>query len=239
MQVGNIHTTFKPRHMQKSSYHNCEQQEKPMIRKYLIIAASALAFQSSYAAQESTTKAAQNSEKHFGPTFIENKRLDTLTVFGPATLEHITVTGGTDIMGPAKIKESTLSNIKISGPLDARKINISSLEATGPVKLERVSVDGKTKIYGPLNAEESKFTDTITIATDKMTLDHTTAQNIEVQKNSNWLEKPQKVYLTNKTVVNGNISFEAGNGIVIVKKGATLKGEVKGGKKIEKDTDKN
>src|SRR5688500_12975623 len=90
----------------------------------------------------------------------------------------------------------------------------------------------------PLFADESHFKGPISIITDKMTLDQSTAKDIQIHKNSNWLEKSQRVTLTNRTVVKGNITFEAGNGIVYIKKGAILDGEVKGGKKVVQESKK-
>jgi hypothetical protein len=175
---------------------------------------------------------------YYGPTYLENKKLDCIKILGPATLEGVTVSGTISILGPAKLRDSNLQNLQISGPLNARKVNLKTLTANGPSRLERVVVDGKITINGTLYAEESNFKDMLSIATDKMTLDHSMAVNIEVRKNSSWLEKPQRVHLTNNTTVKGDIIFEAGNGIVVISKGAVLKGAVKGGKKIERGKSK-
>lgn len=176
---------------------------------------------------------------YFGPTYLENKKLDSISIAGPASLEGVTVRDTTSVMGPAKMRDSNLNTLSISGPLNARKVTLKTLTANGPVRFERVTVDGKVTINGSLNAEESNFKDSISIAADKIIFDHSMAENIQVRKNSSWLEKPQRVILTNKTIVKGDITFEAGNGIVVLSKGAALKGEVKGGKIVERDKSKN
>lgn len=170
----------------------------------------------------------------YGPVTLSNKEFDHLNAKGPTTLEGVTVTGPLEVFGPLTIKDSKIKNLTVMGPLTAKKLTMVSGEINGPVKLDRSQVEGKITINGPLTAEECKFKDTIDIATTKMTLEHSTATHIHVRKNDSWLDKPQKIYLTSKTIVNGDITFEAGNGLVYLKKGSTLKGEVKGGKKIEK-----
>lgn len=210
---------------------------------YFLIS-STLIVPTSQAAQEPTSIATpakeeqMQSDMYFGPTYLENKTLNNISIAGPAIFEGVTLTGNATLMGPVKMRDSKMNDLQVTGPFNASKVVVKKLTVNGPVRFERVTVDGLATINGPLTAEESNFKNTLSIATDKMSLDHCMAENIEVRKNSKWFEKPQRVFLTNKTVVKGDIVFEAGNGVVVISKEATHKGKVIGGKSIDKNSAK-
>ncbi len=77
------------------------------------------------------------------------------------------------------------------------------------------------KITGPLNAKRSQFKD-ITVAGASI-LEDVSVDNITFNKD-------KTLTLSGKTTVSGNITFESGNGEVIIKgDNVKIKGQIKGG----------
>jgi hypothetical protein len=122
---------------------------------------------------------------------------------------NLTVSEGTDIIGSLEVKKGELQELKVKGA----------------VEVVDLTVKGKTDITGSLDAKKSQFQN-LEIKSDEISLDDVQVNDIIVKGNK---DKEQVLQLKGKTVVNGNITFDSGKGII--EQGAAVKihGEIKGG----------
>jgi hypothetical protein len=174
-----------------------------------------------------------DAETHTGSTKIEDKKYTNLRIFGPATLSNVTLSGILGIAGPLTIKSSNITKLLAMGTVKLEKVTLSTAKVTGVFNSEESTVTDTLLVTGAFNAEDSTFKGPIEITTAKMNFDHCTAASIHVLKNAASVTEPQKIFLS-KTIVTGDITFDAGNGVIYAKKGTVIKGKVNGGKVVEK-----
>lgn len=116
-------------------------------------------------------------------------------------------------------------DVVINGVANFNDQAFENLIVNGVANVHNVSVHHETVINGVLTAGNSNF-DTITISTTHMALNNCTVNSIIVRQTEP--KKEQIVELSNSSV-NGSITFEQGNGKVIVKNGSAIKGNITGG----------
>lgn len=170
-------------------------------------------------------------EEYYGPVHFTDKKAKKLTINGPTTLSYVEVKESLVVNGPASLDHAQVKErLVVHGPLDASSCTIHALEVMGPVNLTDSVIKKKAKIYGPLDAIDSQFRHDLEIASDTLSLENTEAHTIHILKDGNDVHKQQKLILKKGTVIHSNIVFESGHGIVIVSKGVTIKGKVRGAK---------
>ncbi len=176
---------------------------------------------------------------YYGPTDLSRSNLDDVSVYGPANFnlvkaasvtvagptqfKNLEVSGNADFTGPVTDSENgRFGQLQVTGPLEATQIQTGKLIVTGPLKVKLLNVQGDTEVIGPLDAQQSHFNN-LTINSEKINLDKVVVDGNILVKNN---EKQQTLYLKNSSV-RGNINFESGKGIVIVKN-SEIKGQIKG-----------
>lgn len=160
-----------------------------------------------------------------GATEFKEVTAQSLSVKGPIHFNHLKVQKSTEIFGPVTNSEfGTFNSLIITGPFMAKNVTCSTLEVTGPVDVTDLQVSGATTIIGPLKAGKSTFQN-LTITADKIILEDSKTKDIIVKKNE---DKEQVLDLKGKTIVEGNIIFESGKGIVEQEYKVKIQGEVKG-----------
>ncbi|MGD9152208.1 MAG: hypothetical protein PVG30_00910 [Gammaproteobacteria bacterium] len=149
---------------------------------------------------------------------------------GYANLNGTTVTNSIKVGGYLSAKNSNLNLVACGGGVDIDKSNITgSVGFAGAAILNKVSINGKCSELGLLVAKDADFANTIEITGEITHFQHSKTVAILVHPS----EHPQeKIYLEDQTVVNGNITFESGNGIVVKSADSTILGNVIGGKII-------
>lgn len=180
-----------------------------------------------------------------GPTELKEITAKSLSVMGPLHFNNLKVEKNTEIFGPvANSDHGVFDSLFITGPFMAKNIACSKLEVTGPVDVTDLQVSGDATIIGPLKAgkstfqnltltgplkaEKSTFQD-LTITADKIVLEDVKTKDILVKKNQEERqEKKQVLHLNGKTIVEGNIIFESGKGIVEQGSEVKIQGEIKG-----------
>lgn len=174
-----------------------------------------------------TTLEKQNLKEasFMGPTDLKEITAKSLSVMGPLHFNHLKVEKAAEIFGPVSNSEfGTFGSLFITGPFVAKNVTCSKLEVTGPVDVTDIQVSGATTIIGPLRAVKSTF-ENITITSDQVTLEDSKTKDIIVEKNE---DKKQVLNLKGKTIVEGNITFESGKGIVKQGLEVKIQGEIKG-----------
>lgn len=154
-----------------------------------------------------------HQEVYYGPTNLNRQSFENLTIYGPADINECTVTQLADFKGPVKASKSTFQTVHVDGL----------------AKLDRSTVLEEVFINGPLNAEDCKI-HSISIASTGLSLTHCKVDRVLVRKNGN--SEPQRVYLGKETTV-GAITFERGNGQVIMGDPTAVVNDVKGGSVVK------
>lgn len=149
------------------------------------------------------------------------RAMSNMTV-GRVTLRCLNLTGIANFNGTT-IQE----NFDITGSLSATAAHFNNLNAKGTVILDHSIITGITHIQGLLEASDTTFLNDIQITTNSATFKHSTTKNIKVISKT-----PAQVYLDNNSVVEGNIEFTEGHGVV-KNHNSKITGKVMGGKIVE------
>ncbi len=143
-------------------------------------------------------------------------------VVGKVTMQCLVVAGSALFNGTT-IKGS----LKVAGSLNANSAMLNNVDVTGSMNINNSNIDGSTKITGALEATDTSFLDKVQITAISSIFNHCITKNIFVSSSKSG--KPAYLYLNNHSVVNGNITFVNGNGIV-KKNDSEINGDVVGGK---------
>ncbi|MDR3478527.1 MAG: hypothetical protein P4M14_10910 [Gammaproteobacteria bacterium] len=142
-------------------------------------------------------------------------------IVGKVTLQCLKITG------TAKFDGTTIAgNLHITGPLEAKSAKLSSLKVAGVVTLTDTTVSGPVNIAGTLEAKNTTFLDKILFQGKSASFTHSTLKDIEITSKAS---QKTTIYLEDDSVINGNITFKNGNGLV-KNHHATLNGKIIGGK---------
>lgn len=169
---------------------------------------------------------------------------EAVTSMGSLKIEKSKLTQSLTSMGDADIKDSQLQDGTFNGKTEIEKSTFAgSFKSSGDTELESVSIAGQTEVNGNTKVKKSTFGDTVTLSgefeakdstfkaiiaeIDKMELDNCKAESILIKK-SNDATKQQIVELKGKTDITGSITFESGNGKVVIKDKTVKTGEIKG-----------
>lgn len=174
-----------------------------------------------------------------GPATLHAIKADSLNVRGPFDFISVKVKGKTEISGPFTGTDGEFTDIVVHGPFQGTKISANNLHVDGPAAIEDFKITGNVSINGPLKAKVGSFKDITTVNTPVALYD-VTVNTIQVKKDSGKITddpinnegygKNNEIKLAGKTIVNGNITFESGDGVVFIRdKTAQFKGKVIGG----------
>lgn len=175
-----------------------------------------------------------------GPTNLTLKTFDSLDINGPAKLKLIKaksldVKGTLDfhsldiadkavVNGPVSGEKGKFGKLEVTGPFVVDHVISDDLYVTGPVKATFLEVKSDAEFIGPVFVQHAKFHDLVATA-EKITLEDVTVQDLTVEKT----DQDQVLVLKGNTVVNGDIEFASGKGIVQADSTVEIKGKVKGG----------
>lgn len=162
-----------------------------------------------------------------GPATIKQASIKTLVVNGPLDFYEIEATVSATIAGYMKGEKGRFTKLQVTGPFYGHRIDCGELNVVGPVEVSYLKVTGDTTILGPLTATEAKFNNII-ITADKISLNNATVNNLLIKKTDK--EETQTLILTGSTVINGDVTFESGNGIIHADSSVVIHGSVKGTK---------
>lgn len=177
-------------------------------------------------------EAATGKTTYYGITSLRNETHSLLTVFGPATLTNVTVTGDTSLKGSSTLTNSRFQDLQVHGPLRGLNLTCQTLEAFGPVTLSAATVRGKASIKGTLTVNGGTFQE-VFVTADEITLKDASLKSLRVLKNHLDDSDPSRrafVHLEGTTRIDGGIIFEGNQGVVLVKsREVVLSGPLQGG----------
>ncbi|QCP52889.1 hypothetical protein FAZ95_27670 [Trinickia violacea] len=162
---------------------------------------------------------------------LQGKAYDDVKIVGVADMKQITAKS-IDVTGPLTFKDVTLSGaLTAQGPVSGSNVVAAGpVKVTGPFNVKRFVAKDSTDVIGGFSAEDSSFTD-VAVLSNQVSLDRCKLRNLVIKKDTS--AKTQTVTLLGGTKVLGDITFDSGNGEVVIAKGASVAGTVKGAKVIQ------
>lgn len=166
-----------------------------------------------------------------GRAEINNTQLDKLKVYGKFLISESTVKG----------------NLKVRGKFQASTTTFEAkVHTMGRFKVQDAVFQKQVKVIGSIEANQTYFADKLTAIAQQIGLYDVTAQDLYIKNSKRELEiwgkkykflsflfgkkeEPTVIRLSGKTVVKGSITFEAGDGIVLLGDEAIIEGQVIGG----------
>jgi hypothetical protein len=134
------------------------------------------------------------------------------------------------INGFAQLKETHITkSLKVNGNLIAEKSQIQQMEVRGQATLTHCMVKGEAFVAGTLKAASTMFDGPVILMSNDAVFDACSLRSILVRKTED--KAAQIIELKGKTKISGKITFESGNGEVIVDpKTAITEQQIIGGK---------
>ena len=133
--------------------------------------------------------------------------------------------GPSSFFGATVCSQGKMDSISVNGPLTINSTTLNSVSVNGTVTANQSKI-GNLTINGVLTAVSSNF-NTVNIKGNAY-FTNSKINNINVTQ-SPWFGS-YKIYLRSNTVVNGNIVFTKGHGIVYQSKNAKIVGTIIGGR---------
>ncbi len=149
-----------------------------------------------------------------GSTICGKGEVNNVTAYGVATLNGTTVDQTTDV----------------SGALTAIDANLNMASVKGSAILQNTTVNGTNHFFGGFNTKGSTFKKTLTISSNDVTLVDT--KTVDVLLGDVSPVGTQKLHLKGNTLINGDVTFKQGHGIVYLSGNAQVSGQVNGGKVV-------
>jgi len=181
--------------------------------------------------------------KKFGSTEIKSRTVNNLTIHGTTDLDDMTINGPLAVYGrlhgsDLKVKgaitihgQATLHDIvcaddvTIHGQANLKGIDVSGdLVVHGQLNIKRGSILGTTHVHGQAYIDKSTMAD-LMAHSEEITIKNSTLKNITLKQSYG-----RKIVVTLiDSTVDGNITFENENGIVVLKNDAKVQGKIIGG----------
>lgn len=162
-----------------------------------------------------------------GPANLYKISADKLTVNGPTVFEKVTIKEFATFVGPTKGKKSSFKNLDVKGPFAGMEFDAEALKIVGPVALAEFTIKNKAEITGELKASKGTFQDLTMLG------GYAQLEDIKVKSITFVSGSEDRLILSGQTVIFGDINFASGHGQVI-KKSAQVKieGKISGGELI-------
>ena len=146
-----------------------------------------------------------------GSAQLSNQSCENLKVNGSAHLDNFTVTGHAQVNGSAHISESSFGALKINGS----------------AHLKKGSVKGQFTANGSVYITSSQLSNVTLSGTTFEIADTIISENIVVSKPGWFSSQNQSLELTN-TIIEGDVTFDSGTGVIYLKGNSVIKGKVIG-----------
>lgn len=156
------------------------------------------------------------------------------TINGSYRVKKTTVPQSITINGEAILEDEVIiqEKIIINGSLMAKNVLFESdLVVNGTISIVDSNIKGQAFLRGVLQSANSKFLNPIQLLGDTSNFEQCQINNILVQQLP-YGKIVQKIQLTNRTTVSGDIIFQAGMGKVYIDATSVIQGNIIGGELI-------
>lgn len=163
------------------------------------------------------------------PTIEADKELTGGGAFGAVIFDNLTSNGLLKLTG------TTVKNkLHVDGSLLTQAAHLNAVEVVGEANLKNTNVAQAMQVVGTLRAEKSTFKGALTVDGLKASFMGSQVASLNIIKDTSF-KGHQVIELKHKTVVDGPIVFEGGNGEVHCYPGSYVVGLITGGKLIKKN----
>lgn len=174
-----------------------------------------------------------SKNKYFGAVSMRGQNYESFKSFGKTSLEDVSIDGTLKVMGQfkgcnIKVKDET----KITGQTKIEKSEfLEDVSVFGKMELISCTVKGSVKVFGKAKFIDCQLNDVYATA-EKLKFKSGQVKNIYVKINRKWCWHSHcyPVVKLDGTTVEGDITFDSGNGKVVLENGAVVKGKVVGGR---------
>lgn len=128
---------------------------------------------------------------------------------------------------------------QINGQLLAEKVVFNTLTVNGKVSLQHSVVQGEANLSGFMSAFKTTFGDTLNIASNYLKLSACHTADIIVSASGDGVSGTQTIDLTDSSLVDGDITFKANDGVVNLGPNSKITGKVLGGKIVRQTVKTN
>lgn len=174
------------------------------------------------------TACEQRDHSVFGVT---EEHADKMIVNGFANLEHTSYVS-LIINGSADLEDIKVSKkLQVNGSLEAEECTLNDVSVNGSVEFENCKISGTTTINGSAKFEDCDVKK-VEVASSQVKFDESKVSSITMKKHTDLLGGSQKVLLDD-TIVSGDVTFEQGDGTVVLEGSSKIKGKVVGGKIVK------
>lgn len=166
-----------------------------------------------------------------GNVQADNADINEVNITGNLDASHLVIHGALHTTGIFRVDNSNFGALAvITGNVDGHHDVFSNeTRMTGDVIVRSETFKATSTFTGGLTAEASRFNSPITLNACLAEFSQSTTADIQVTPQKNCPDDVEKLYLRDKTHVNGNIFFPGGNGQVYISKDSIISGKVNGG----------
>jgi hypothetical protein len=150
-----------------------------------------------------------------------------MSKFGTETLNDIHLNGFVTLSGT-----TIINDMIINGGVEATNAHIGKVNVTGSVFLKNSSIKGISHINGGLEADNTVFSGNLIVETTNIKLVKCTTQSIQIQSSGGFYGI-QTLYLERGCVIKGSITFDSGQGQIIMDKESKIEGKIFGGEIVK------
>lgn len=159
---------------------------------------------------------------------------DCTIINGSYKVSNMVITEKIKVNGEAILGQGTLVKevMVINGSLKAQGVTFEAeMFANGKADISQVKLQGNAHFSGKVTASDCQSFEKFILFAQKTDFSNCHFQDLLIKKNP-YFNTKQIIRLKNNSVVNGDITFESGNGEVYLDNSSQVKGEVHGGKKV-------
>lgn len=160
----------------------------------------------------------------YGPSSAKNSENTSSGVvrYANETLVNLQANGFVTLDGTVVRK-----TLFVNGSLAAKKAQLSAVHVNGHASLSGCVVDAKSQVNGFFCPDSTTFRSELILAVQNVTFKDCTLDALVIKKPL-WVFGSQVVELSGKSVCKGPITFEGGNGKIILSAASQILGSVNG-----------
>lgn len=176
----------------------------------------------------------ENDITIIGPAKLKKVQTSYLNITGPLEFSDLKVATYANILGPIlNSRDGVFKQLVLVGPIDAEHIRADEMIVTGPVNVKNLDISGEMSVIGPTKISDARLQN-LNVTSNDIILENVQINNITVKEDKEQSPKVQNLVLKGKNIINGDINFISGKGIITIDGASTkILGKIIGASKKE------
>lgn len=163
----------------------------------------------------------------FGSAQMKDAQLKDLHHSGELELEKVKISGAAIINGHLQATESLFNDLTVNGQSELKESQAQgTTSVNGALQAKESKFDGNLTVHGQLEAKDSKFLKKVIITSSKIEFTNCELQDLTIKSTKT---DKQQILTLDDTKINGDVTFESGNGLIKMDKASKIAGKVTGG----------